>query len=223
MDYEVCHESTSPRVHSDGCVGKRGCKLIVKQTEFRPRRGLFIRFMSPNRLNVESWMKNAYIYWPVCTRHLGHPSLAFHHPRRQRPRASQRPTYFGANHCDMPTELKGSCHCGAVKFNVQAFAPVPYQVCQSIGVAGNKTKNSRELGLDARPVGLRVWYMHESMRTRRRHIPRRSCRYSQDRGRGVHKVSIASCRHGHITVETHWIILAHQLLSCRHRNQQGCQ
>lgn len=31
----------------------------------------------------------------------------------------------------MPTELKGSCHCGAVKFTVDAFAPVPYQVGQN--------------------------------------------------------------------------------------------
>ncbi|KAI0058121.1 hypothetical protein BV25DRAFT_1811333 [Artomyces pyxidatus] len=29
----------------------------------------------------------------------------------------------------MPVELKGSCHCGTVKFTVQSSTPVPYQVC----------------------------------------------------------------------------------------------
>ncbi|KIM41079.1 hypothetical protein M413DRAFT_445811 [Hebeloma cylindrosporum] len=29
----------------------------------------------------------------------------------------------------MPVELKGSCHCGAVKFTVQSSTPVPYQLC----------------------------------------------------------------------------------------------
>ncbi|KAE9397796.1 hypothetical protein BT96DRAFT_921242 [Gymnopus androsaceus JB14] len=29
----------------------------------------------------------------------------------------------------MPTELKGSCHCGAVRFTVQSSTPVPYQLC----------------------------------------------------------------------------------------------
>jgi hypothetical protein len=28
----------------------------------------------------------------------------------------------------MPVELKGSCHCGSVKFSVQSSTPVPYQV-----------------------------------------------------------------------------------------------
>ena len=28
----------------------------------------------------------------------------------------------------MPVELKGSCHCGAVKFSVESSTPVPYQV-----------------------------------------------------------------------------------------------
>ncbi|EUC57806.1 glutathione-dependent formaldehyde-activating protein [Rhizoctonia solani AG-3 Rhs1AP] len=30
----------------------------------------------------------------------------------------------------MPIELKGSCHCGAVKFRCQSNTPVPYQLCQ---------------------------------------------------------------------------------------------
>ncbi|KAI0026996.1 Mss4-like protein [Vararia minispora EC-137] len=29
----------------------------------------------------------------------------------------------------MPVELKGSCHCGAVKFTVQSSSAVPYQLC----------------------------------------------------------------------------------------------
>lgn len=29
----------------------------------------------------------------------------------------------------MPVELKGSCHCGSVKFYVQSSTPVPYQLC----------------------------------------------------------------------------------------------
>ncbi|TFK33602.1 Mss4-like protein [Crucibulum laeve] len=29
----------------------------------------------------------------------------------------------------MPVDLKGSCHCGAVKFTVQSSTPVPYQLC----------------------------------------------------------------------------------------------
>jgi len=29
----------------------------------------------------------------------------------------------------MPVELKGSCHCGAVRFTVQSSTPVPYQLC----------------------------------------------------------------------------------------------
>ncbi|TFK26827.1 hypothetical protein FA15DRAFT_666962 [Coprinopsis marcescibilis] len=29
----------------------------------------------------------------------------------------------------MPIELKGSCHCGAVKFSVQSSTPTPYQLC----------------------------------------------------------------------------------------------
>ncbi|KAJ7704787.1 Mss4-like protein [Mycena rosella] len=29
----------------------------------------------------------------------------------------------------MPVELKGSCHCGAVRFRVQSSTAVPYQVC----------------------------------------------------------------------------------------------
>ncbi|KAI0309750.1 Mss4-like protein [Amylostereum chailletii] len=29
----------------------------------------------------------------------------------------------------MPIELKGSCHCGAVKYSVQSSTPVPYQLC----------------------------------------------------------------------------------------------
>ncbi|KAG2009467.1 hypothetical protein CC2G_012400 [Coprinopsis cinerea AmutBmut pab1-1] len=29
----------------------------------------------------------------------------------------------------MPVELKGSCHCGAVRFSVQSSTPVPYQLC----------------------------------------------------------------------------------------------
>lgn len=28
----------------------------------------------------------------------------------------------------MPVELKGSCHCGAVRFSVESSTPVPYQV-----------------------------------------------------------------------------------------------
>ena len=31
----------------------------------------------------------------------------------------------------MPVELKGSCHCGAVRFSVQSSTPVPYQVSWS--------------------------------------------------------------------------------------------
>ncbi|KAF8182357.1 Mss4-like protein [Pholiota molesta] len=29
----------------------------------------------------------------------------------------------------MPVELKGSCHCGAVRFSVESSTPVPYQLC----------------------------------------------------------------------------------------------
>ncbi|KAJ7342970.1 Mss4-like protein [Mycena albidolilacea] len=29
----------------------------------------------------------------------------------------------------MPVELKGSCHCGAVRFSLQSSTPVPYQLC----------------------------------------------------------------------------------------------
>ncbi|KAJ7206346.1 Mss4-like protein [Mycena pura] len=29
----------------------------------------------------------------------------------------------------MPVELKGSCHCGAVRFRLQSSTPVPYQLC----------------------------------------------------------------------------------------------
>ncbi|KAK7053398.1 hypothetical protein VNI00_004024 [Paramarasmius palmivorus] len=29
----------------------------------------------------------------------------------------------------MPVELKGSCHCGAVRFTVESSTAVPYQVC----------------------------------------------------------------------------------------------
>ncbi|TFY82916.1 hypothetical protein EWM64_g1105 [Hericium alpestre] len=29
----------------------------------------------------------------------------------------------------MPMELKGSCHCGAVRFKLQSSTPVPYQLC----------------------------------------------------------------------------------------------
>ncbi|KJA20165.1 hypothetical protein HYPSUDRAFT_142722 [Hypholoma sublateritium FD-334 SS-4] len=29
----------------------------------------------------------------------------------------------------MPVELKGSCHCGSVRFSVESSTPVPYQLC----------------------------------------------------------------------------------------------
>ncbi|KAN0079930.1 Mss4-like protein [Tylopilus felleus] len=29
----------------------------------------------------------------------------------------------------MPVQLKGSCHCGAVRFTVDSHTPVPYQLC----------------------------------------------------------------------------------------------
>ncbi len=29
----------------------------------------------------------------------------------------------------MPMLLKGSCHCGAVRFQVESHTPVPYQLC----------------------------------------------------------------------------------------------
>ncbi|KAK6971699.1 Mss4-like protein [Favolaschia claudopus] len=29
----------------------------------------------------------------------------------------------------MPVELKGSCHCGAVRFSLQSSSAVPYQLC----------------------------------------------------------------------------------------------
>jgi len=29
----------------------------------------------------------------------------------------------------MPVQLKGSCHCGAVRFTVRSHTPVPYQLC----------------------------------------------------------------------------------------------
>ncbi|KAF9445107.1 hypothetical protein P691DRAFT_710871 [Macrolepiota fuliginosa MF-IS2] len=29
----------------------------------------------------------------------------------------------------MPVELKGSCHCGAVRYSVLSSTPVPYQLC----------------------------------------------------------------------------------------------
>ncbi|KAJ3967488.1 Mss4-like protein [Lentinula raphanica] len=29
----------------------------------------------------------------------------------------------------MPLELKGSCHCGAVRFTLESSTPVPYQLC----------------------------------------------------------------------------------------------
>ncbi|KAJ6614783.1 Mss4-like protein [Mycena sp. CBHHK59/15] len=41
----------------------------------------------------------------------------------------------------MPVELKGSCHCGAVRFILQSSTPVPYQlcvcsICRKVGGAG---------------------------------------------------------------------------------------
>ncbi|KAJ7923781.1 Mss4-like protein [Mycena leptocephala] len=41
----------------------------------------------------------------------------------------------------MPVELKGSCHCGAVRFSLQSSTPVPYQlcvcsICRKVGGAG---------------------------------------------------------------------------------------
>ncbi|KAG9310972.1 Mss4-like protein [Chiua virens] len=29
----------------------------------------------------------------------------------------------------MPVLLKGSCHCGAIRFTVQSHTPIPYQLC----------------------------------------------------------------------------------------------
>lgn len=29
----------------------------------------------------------------------------------------------------MPSELKGSCRCGAIRFSVESHTPVPYQLC----------------------------------------------------------------------------------------------
>ncbi|ESK97033.1 duf636 domain-containing protein [Moniliophthora roreri MCA 2997] len=41
----------------------------------------------------------------------------------------------------MPVELKGSCHCGAVRFSVESSTAVPYQqcfcsICRKVGGAG---------------------------------------------------------------------------------------
>ncbi|KAJ6453165.1 Mss4-like protein [Mycena sanguinolenta] len=41
----------------------------------------------------------------------------------------------------MPVELKGSCHCGAVRFSLQSSTAVPYQlclcsICRKVGCAG---------------------------------------------------------------------------------------
>ncbi|KAF7348061.1 Duf636 domain-containing protein [Mycena sanguinolenta] len=33
------------------------------------------------------------------------------------------------NRISMPVELKGSCHCGAVRFSLQSSTAVPYQLC----------------------------------------------------------------------------------------------
>ncbi|KAJ7712355.1 Mss4-like protein [Mycena metata] len=41
----------------------------------------------------------------------------------------------------MPVELKGSCHCGAVRFSLQSSTPVPFalclcSICRKVGGAG---------------------------------------------------------------------------------------
>jgi len=53
----------------------------------------------------------------------------------------------------MPVELKGSCHCGAVKFTVQSSSPVPYQlclcsICRKVGGVGG----SVNLGADSQTL-----------------------------------------------------------------------
>jgi hypothetical protein len=46
-------------------------------------------------------------------------------PRETSPRKSS----------NMPVELKGSCHCGAVKFSVMSSTPSPYQVTDGLDFA----------------------------------------------------------------------------------------
>ena len=126
-------------------------------------------------------------------------------------RASQPPgqlTHLVTNFCDMPTELKGSCHCGAVKFTVQAFAPVPYQVRHSIMGGSHKTDDAAETVLDPRPVDLRVSYMHESVWARRRHIPWRFGRNPQDRRRGEHQVGSLQPQPRHYRSPTELLLLS---------------
>ncbi|KIM63065.1 hypothetical protein SCLCIDRAFT_774391 [Scleroderma citrinum Foug A] len=53
----------------------------------------------------------------------------------------------------MPIKLEGSCHCGAVRFNVLSSTPVPYQlcvcsICRKVGGVGG----SINLGAHARTL-----------------------------------------------------------------------
>jgi hypothetical protein len=54
-------------------------------------------------------------------------------------------------------QLKGSCHCGAVKFEVKAYAPVPYMrcycsICRKTGGGGGYAIN---LGASAKSLKVR--------------------------------------------------------------------
>ncbi|KAF4562549.1 hypothetical protein EYR36_003943 [Pleurotus pulmonarius] len=58
----------------------------------------------------------------------------------------------------MPVELKGSCHCGAVRFSLMSSTPVPYQlclcsICRKVGGVGgsiNLGGHSKTLKVDGK-------------------------------------------------------------------------
>ncbi|KAF6747438.1 Mss4-like protein [Ephemerocybe angulata] len=57
----------------------------------------------------------------------------------------------------MPVELKGSCHCGAVRFSVESSTPVPYQscvcsICRKVGGVGG----SINLGAHSKTLKIEV-------------------------------------------------------------------
>ncbi|KAF8891960.1 Mss4-like protein [Gymnopilus junonius] len=50
----------------------------------------------------------------------------------------------------MPVELKGSCHCGAVRFTLQSSTPVPYQLCLRSGWFINLGGHSKTLKIEGK-------------------------------------------------------------------------
>eukprot|EP00899_Mesostigma_viride_P020515 jgi/Mesvir1/28465/Mv15886-RA.1 len=54
----------------------------------------------------------------------------------------------------MPVLLKGSCHCQAVKFEVQSFTPYPYMVCHCL--TDTKTAGSFTTNIMAEAMSLTI-------------------------------------------------------------------